>query len=86
MNKMKNLLTRINNTLAASLTWNVVYAPDVSESRDPIQNYKVIGHPKLHAWKTSLGHRVFTAPVRNRDKQFRTFRADRVLGVSLAVW
>lgn len=83
---MKNLFTKINDAFASSLTWNVLYAPDKSEQFSGIQNYKVIGHPRFHAWKTKDNNRVFTARVRNREKAFRTFRADRVLSVNLALW
>jgi len=83
---MKNMIQKIKNAIRASLTYNVVYAPEKSENEEAIQVYKVIGHPSLHAWRTSKGDKVFTAPVRNRDENFRCFRADRVLGVTWAAF
>jgi len=83
---MKNIMNGIRNAIRASLTYNVIYAPEVSESCDPIQVYKIIGHPSLHAWRTGKGKKVFTAQVRNRNENFRCFRADRVLGVSWAAF
>lgn len=66
-------------------TYNVLYAPDVSESSAPIQTYKVLGNPKAAAWKSSAGNRLFTLPVRNRQEEFRSFRADRCLSVTWAL-
>lgn len=67
-------------------TYNVLYAPDKSENNAPIQNYKVIGNPRNAAWKSKDGNTLFTLPVLNRDEQFRSFRADRCLSVTWALY
>jgi len=66
-------------------TYNVLYAPEVSEDSAPIQNYKVIGNPKTAAWRSKDGNKLFTLPVRNREEKFRSFRADRCLSVTWAL-
>jgi len=66
-------------------TYNVLYAPEEYKSGSPIKKYKVIGNPRKAAWKSKAGNRLFTLPVKNREGEFRSFRADRVLSVNFAL-
>jgi hypothetical protein len=79
------MLNKIKNAILSRLTFYVVYTPEKSENPEPVQVYKVIGHPSLWAWKTSKSRKVFTARVRNREERFRCFGFDRV-GVVKFAW
>jgi len=82
---MKNLVNKLKTAVLSNLTFYVVYAPEKSENPQPVQVYKVIGHPSVWAWQTSKNRQVFTARVRNREEKYRCFGFDRV-GVVKFAW
>jgi len=80
---MRNLIKNLSKYFTP--TYNVLYAPEVSEDSAPIQNYKVIGNPKTAITRSLEGNLYFTLPVRNREENFRSFRLDRVIQSRLAI-
>ena len=79
---MKNLIQNIKNLCTP--TYNVLYAPENSANCEPIQTYKVIGHPKNNSWVSKDGNSLFTLPIVGKS-EVRSFRTDRVLSVNFAV-
>jgi hypothetical protein len=80
---MKNLIQNIKNLCTP--TYNVLYAPENSANCEPIQTYKVIGHPKNAAWLSNSGNRLFTLPLAGKN-EIRSFRSERVLSVNFALF
>ena len=82
-------MNSIKRYILSHLTFCVSYQPERSDEtirRDEILTYKVIGHPSVWSWKTNDGNKVFTTRVRNRQRNFRCFRFDRIVSVKLAIW
>lgn len=80
---LKNLINKILNYKLVK-TYDVLYAPEVSRNPDPVQVYRIIGHPSRLGWRSKAGHKLFTAIVLNRSRAFSAFRADRVLSVKFS--
>jgi hypothetical protein len=65
-------------------TYKVTYAPENSRSTAPIQDYRIVGHPRKLAWRSHSGHRLFTALSAANHERYIAFRADRVLSINFA--
>lgn len=80
---LQNLIQFIKNSRFAPV-YTITYAPaDSSNPHLPIQQYRVIEHPRRLAWRSKAGNRLFTALSAKRH-QFNSFRADRTLSVNFS--
>ena len=79
---MNNIIKNIKSICTP--TYNVLYAPEKSANPEPVQTYKVIGHPKNNSWVSKDGNSLFTLPIVGKS-EVRSFRTDRVLSVNFAL-
>lgn len=80
---LQNLIQFIKNSRFAPV-YTITYAPaDSNNPHLPIQQYRVIEHPRRLAWRSKAGNRLFTA-LSAKGKKFNSFRADRTLSVNFS--
>lgn len=81
---MKNLLQSALQFFTP--TYVITYAPESHRSGNPIKRYRVLGNPTRDSFTTKERKVCFRARVANRNGEFRTFRAERVLSVNFKLF
>lgn len=80
---LQNLIQFVKNSRLAPV-YTVTYAPaDSKNPHLPIQQYRIVQHPRKLAWRSSAGNKLFTA-LSAKHHQFNSFRADRTLSVNFS--